>query len=108
MLDTRNIRSARQRQIRSLLNIENMTWENSKRFFSKFERFSKTMVLGKQHVIVILYSQKGDKFKVKKFLYSHLFAQDNKTEDIAHDADTRHSHSHNPGDPEAHVLDRNK
>ena len=34
MLDTRNMRSARQRQIRSLLNIENMTWENSKRFLA--------------------------------------------------------------------------
>ena len=55
------------------------------------------MVLGKQHVIVILV-----------ILYSHLFAQDNKTENIPHNANTGHNHSHNPGDPEAHVLDRIK
>ena len=32
MLDTRNNRSARQRQIRSLLNIENITWKNNRWF----------------------------------------------------------------------------
>ena len=39
-------------------------------------------------------------------ILSHLFAQDNKTENISDDADTRHNHSGHPGDPEAHVLDR--
>ena len=39
-------------------------------------------------------------------LHSHLFAQDNKTESISDDADTRHNHSGHTGDPEAHVLNR--
>ena len=44
---------------------------------------------------------------VSVFLFSHLSAQDNKTEDISHHADTRHNHSGHPGDPETHVLKSN-
>mgnify|MGYP006975983924 CR=1 FL=1 len=41
---------------------------------------------------------------VSVFSFSHLSAQDNKTEDISHHADTRHNHSGYPGDPKTHVL----